>query len=58
MVQKLTDFDIGEDLYGVSITELDLRIGVLEDEISRIKIELAKKQTERSAADNLFAKKL
>lgn len=58
MVQKLTDFDIGEDLYGVSITELDLRIGVLEDEISRIKIELAKKQTERSVADNLFAKKL
>lgn len=58
MVQKLTDFDIGEDLYGVSITELDLRVGVLEDEISRIKIELAKKQTERSAADNLFAKKL
>ena len=58
MVQKLTDFDIGEDLYGVSITELDLRIGVLEDEISRIKNELAKKQAERSAADNLFAQKL
>jgi len=57
MVQKLTDFAIGEDLYGVSIAELEQRLGVLESEISRITAELAKKQGERSAADILFAQK-
>lgn len=57
MVQKRTDFDIGEDLYGVSTAELELRIGVLEDELSRIKTELAKKQVELSAAEKLFAQK-
>jgi len=57
MVQKVTDFAIGEDLYGVSIAELELRVGVLEEEISRIKAELAKKEVELSAADKLFARK-
>lgn len=57
MVQNLTDFTIGEDLYGVSVAELELRIGLLETEISRIKAELAKKQVELSAADKLFAQK-
>lgn len=57
MVQKVTDFAIGEDLYGVSIAELELRVGMLEEEISRIKAELAKKEVELSAADKLFARK-
>ncbi len=57
MPQNQTDFAIGEDLYGVSVAELELRVGVLEDEISRIKTELAKKQVELSAADKLFAQK-
>ena len=57
MTQNPINFGIGDDLYGVSISELDLRINVLEDEISRIKAELAKKQAERSAADTLFAQK-
>lgn len=57
MVQKKTDFAIGEDLYGVSMVELEHRLVVLEDEISRIKIELAKKQAELTAADQLFARK-
>ena len=57
MIQNPINFGIGDDLYGVSISELDQRINVLEDEISRIKAELAKKQAERSAADNLFAQK-
>lgn len=57
MVQKLTEFAIGEDLYGVSIAELEHRVSVLEGEISRIKAELSKKQLERSAADELFARK-
>ncbi len=57
MVQKLTDFVIGEDLYGVSVVELELRMGVLEGEIARIEQELTKKQAERSAAEKLFAQK-
>lgn len=57
MVQKLTDFAIGEDLYGVSVAELELRVGVLEGEISRIKAESAKKQVELSAADKTFSQK-
>ncbi len=57
MTQNQTDFVIGEDLYGVSVAELELRVGVLEDEISRIKAELTKKQVELSAADKLFAQK-
>lgn len=50
------DFQIGEDLYGVSIEELQTRILVLETEISRLQDELIKKKSERSAADSLFKK--
>ncbi|MGB0907368.1 MAG: DUF1192 family protein [Maricaulaceae bacterium] len=52
-----TDFTIGEDLYGVSIAELNTRIDVLKNEISRIEVELTKKQAEFSAADQLFGQK-
>jgi len=38
MVQKLTEFAIGEDLYGVSVAELQLRVVALEDEIERIRL--------------------
>lgn len=57
MPQTETKFDIGEDLYGVSIAELETRMEVLTNEISRIERELLKKQKEFSAADNLFAQK-
>lgn len=45
---------IGDDLYGVSITELEMRIAALHAEIARTEAELTKKRTERSAADKLF----
>ncbi len=57
MTQSITEFSLGEDLYAVSVAELESRLGLLEGEITRIKRELAKKQSERSAADNLFARK-
>ncbi len=57
MTQSITEFSLGEDLYAVSVAELESRLGVLEDEITRIKRELSKKQSERSAADNIFARK-
>jgi len=55
--QSETAFQIGEDLYGVSVDELKTRTKVLEAEISRIAAELAKKSADLSAADALFKPK-
>ena len=55
--QSETAFEIGEDLYGVSVAELNTRLGVLRNEISRIELELTKKSDELSAADLLFKPK-
>jgi len=55
--QSETKFDIGEDLYGVSVAELETRIKRLHVEIGRIEAELAKKKRELSAADLLFSPK-
>lgn len=50
------EFQIGEDLYRISIDELETRISILKNEISRLQDELAKKKSERNAADELFKK--
>ena len=50
-------FQIGEDLYGVSVDELNIRLAILKTEMSRIKAELAKKSDDLSAADLLFKPK-
>ncbi len=55
--QSETVFQIGEDLYGISVDELNDRLGVLKAEISRIELELTKKFAELSAADQLFKPK-
>ena len=52
-----TKFDIGEDLYGVSVAELKTRITRLNSEVARIEAELEKKKRELSAADLLFSPK-
>jgi len=57
MGQSETKFDIGDDLYGISVDELKTRVGILKEEISRIELELAKKSAELSAADLLFKPK-
>ena len=57
MGQSGTFFEIGEDLYAISVAELEKRLVVLDDEISRIKTELLKKQSERDAADSIFGTK-
>ncbi len=57
MTQSKTVFQIGEDLYGVSIQELEARIAICEAEAERIRQELAKKQAELSAADTFFGQK-
>ncbi len=53
--QKPDDFSIGGDLYGVSVAELEYRIGLLTTEIIRIEAELTKKKQELNAAQQLFS---
>ncbi len=52
--QMEIDFVLGEDLYGVSVEDLQARLEVLESEKTRIKRELAKKEAELDAAHKLF----
>jgi len=54
MDEQKYDFKLGEDLYGVSIHELESRIELLTDEISRLQAELEKKAEEKTAAEKLF----
>jgi uncharacterized small protein (DUF1192 family) len=55
--QSETKFDIGDDLYGISVDELKTRLAILKGEISRIELELVKKSADLSAADLLFKPK-
>lgn len=48
----------GEDLYGLSVKELQSRIEIYRLEIERLGVELKKKEGERSAADLLFKPKV
>jgi len=57
MGQSETKFELGEDLYGVSVAELETRIRRLKTEITRIQDELEKKKSDLSAADLLFSPK-
>lgn len=45
---------IGQDLSGLGIAELELRIAALKDEIARVEQELAKKRAHEAAASALF----
>lgn len=47
----------GEDLYGLSVSELDDRITIYQSEIVRLRAEMAKKQAESDAAHAIFGKK-
>jgi len=47
----------GEDLYGLSVSELDDRITIYQSEIVRLRAERAKKQAESDAAHAIFGKK-
>jgi uncharacterized small protein (DUF1192 family) len=51
---KRRTHEIGQDLSMLSVDELKLRIAILNDEISRVEDELARKDTTRSAAEALF----
>lgn len=47
----------GEDLYGLSVSELDERISLYQSEIVRLEAERAKKKAESDAAHAIFSKK-
>ena len=47
----------GEDLYGLSVSELDDRIETYRAEIVRLEAERTKKQAESDAAHAIFGKK-
>jgi uncharacterized small protein (DUF1192 family) len=48
--------EIGQDLSLLSVADLDARISILREEISRLESDRQKKQAGRSAADELFRK--
>ena len=48
--------EIGQDLYLLSIKELEERIALLSDEIARLKVAIAGKQSSRGVADSIFKK--
>ena len=54
--EELDRYRIGEDLYGLSLYELETRIAAYEVEITRLRAELEKKAREKNAADQLFSK--
>ncbi len=52
--KKPTTHELGCDLSMLSVDELDLRIGLLRQEIARLEAEKERKAAGRRAADNLF----
>ena len=54
--KKKITHEIGQDLYLLSIKELEERIALLNEEIVRLKASIAGKQTSRGAADTFFKK--
>lgn len=53
--KKITH-EIGQDLYLLSVKELEERIALLTEEIERLRAAIASKQSSRSAADSFFKK--
>jgi uncharacterized small protein (DUF1192 family) len=54
--KKKITHEIGQDLYLLSVKELEERVVLLTGEIERLKAAIANKQSSRSAADSFFKK--
>ena len=52
--KKKIAHEIGQDLTLLSVTELDERVVLMRAEIARLEADKAKKQAQRSAADQFF----
>lgn len=48
--------EIGQDLSLLSVNELQARIALLKDEITRLETNIASKQASRTSADQFFKK--
>lgn len=49
-------FRVGEDLYGLSVAQLEERIGILDAETARLAREVERKRKEKHAAEDIFKK--
>jgi uncharacterized small protein (DUF1192 family) len=54
--KKKINHEIGQELALLSVKELQERIGILREEITRLEASIASKQTSRSVADQFFKK--
>ena len=52
--KKRIAHEIGQELTLLSVRELDERVALLKEEIARLEADKAKKQAQRSAADQFF----
>lgn len=52
--KKKISHEIGQELTLLSVRELDERVALLKEEIARLEVDKAKKQDQRSAADQFF----
>ena len=52
--KKKISHEIGQELTLLSVRELDERVALLNEEIARLEADKAKKQAQRSAADQFF----
>ena len=52
--RKKIAHEIGQELTLLSVRELDERVALLKEEIARLEADKAKKQAQRSAADQFF----
>lgn len=53
-VKKKVSHEVGELLDALSIEELEARIGLLQDEITRLSAAIETKKASKSAADSFF----
>jgi uncharacterized small protein (DUF1192 family) len=54
--KKKITHEIGQDLSLLSVAELNDRITLMKEEIARLEVDIAKKNSSRSAADQFFKK--
>ena len=54
--KKKIAHEIGQELTLISVKELQERIGLLKEEISRLEADIARKQASRGVADQFFKK--
>jgi uncharacterized small protein (DUF1192 family) len=54
--KKKITHEVGQDLYLLSVKELEERIALLAEEIERLRIAIAGKQSSRGVADSFFKK--